>query len=79
MIKGYVSGKNVTSTIEGRNKLNEWLVRNYNTRLFKNDNTSVPSSADVTKSSQSSLNKELYVLSVAVLIIGILISYYLTQ
>ena len=81
LIKGVVYGKTPTACEEGWNKLTRWLQMNYDAKVKFDDITaaSEPVQSAPPATPGAALNKGLYAISVAVLVMGIGVSYYLTQ
>ena len=80
LIKGVVYGTTLTACEEGWNKVARWLQINCEAKVkledIKSGSAPVQSAPPATP---GALNKGLYAISVAVLVMGIGISYYFTQ
>ena len=80
LIRGVMYGKTLTACEEGWNKVARWLQMNYDAKVKMDDITggSAPVQS-ATSATPGALNKGLYALSVAMLVMGIGVSYYFTQ
>ena len=80
LIKGVVYGKTLNACEEGWNKVARWLQINCDAKVKLDDFTGASAPVhSAPPATPGALNKGIYALSVAVLIIGIGVSYYFTQ
>ena len=80
LIRGVVYGKTPTACEEGWNKVARWLQTNCDAKVKLGDITGASAPVQSARpATPGTLNKSLYAISVAVLIIGIGVSYYFTQ